>query len=107
MAKPEWFEQERFWKILLPYMFVPQRLARTPADVDGIVARLRLKPGARVLDMCCGPGRHAIELARRGFRVTGVDRTALYLQMARRDALKARVEVEFIKRDARRFVRPG
>jgi SAM-dependent methyltransferase len=45
----------------------------TTADVDGIVSRLGLGAGARVLDLACGHGRHAIPLAERGHAVTGFD----------------------------------
>lgn len=41
--------------------------------LDSLVAWLRLKPGARVLDLACGRGRHSVDLWRRGFEVTGVD----------------------------------
>ncbi len=46
-----------------------------PAKVDQICTRLSLKPGMRVLDLCCRPGLHTPELARRGYRVIGADRT--------------------------------
>jgi SAM-dependent methyltransferase len=46
---------------------------RTAAEVNGVVAQLGLAPGARLLDLCCGPGRHAVPLARLGYRVTGLD----------------------------------
>src|SRR6266852_699978 len=42
----------------------------TAAQVDGIVSLLGLDTGARVLDLACGHGRHAILLAKRGFDVT-------------------------------------
>lgn len=87
-------------------MFTEERWTRAPAEVDQIVKRLRIKPGARVLDLCCGPGRHSIELARRGFRVTGVDRTRTYLDDARKLARKEKVDVEFVRSDMRRFRRP-
>jgi ubiquinone/menaquinone biosynthesis C-methylase UbiE len=39
--------------------------------------------GGQVLDLCCGPGRHAVALAKRGFAVTAVDRTRVLLKHAR------------------------
>ena len=45
-----------------------------------------IEPGAHILDLCCGVGRHSLELVRRGFHVTGVDRTQLYLDRASRQA---------------------
>ena len=46
---------------------------RTAAEVNGVVGQLGLAPGARLLDLCCGPGRHAVPLAQLGYRVTGLD----------------------------------
>ncbi|HEY6052362.1 MAG TPA: methyltransferase domain-containing protein [Gaiellaceae bacterium] len=53
------------------------------ADVDVLVDLLGLEPGARILDCPCGTGRHSAELARRGFRVTGVDLNEQPLEVAR------------------------
>jgi cyclopropane fatty-acyl-phospholipid synthase-like methyltransferase len=42
-------------------------------QVDFVIDKLALEPGARVLDLCCGQGRHLIDLARRGYDVVGLD----------------------------------
>lgn len=55
----------------------------TRPEVDFLEAKLRLKPGARVLDVPCGSGRHAIELASRGYRVSGIDIAEENIQAAR------------------------
>jgi cyclopropane fatty-acyl-phospholipid synthase-like methyltransferase len=47
--------------------------ALTLADVDFLEKTSTLKPGTRLLDVPCGNGRHSIELARRGYRITGID----------------------------------
>ena len=60
-----------------------------------------------MLDLCCGPGRHSLEFARRGFRVTGVDRTAHYLTTARAAATREGLTVEFVQEDMRHFHRPA
>jgi SAM-dependent methyltransferase len=52
--------------------FVPDA-TRTLAETDFLVRRLPLPAFKRVLDVCCGRGRHARELAGRGYRVTGID----------------------------------
>lgn len=58
----------------------------TVQEIDHIVGTLGLQPGARILDVGCGPGRHAHELARRGMSVHGVDISATFVDIARRDA---------------------
>lgn len=86
-------------------MFHPQRLAETPIEVDQVLALLKLDPGARILDLPCGIGRHSLEFSRRGYRVTGVDRTRNYLRQAQRQAKKEGLDVEWIQQDMRRFAR--
>ena len=53
----------------------------------------------------CGPGRHAIPLARHGFRVTGVDLSSFHLARARERAAAARLAIELVQSDMRAFVR--
>ncbi len=57
--------------------------ARSDAEVDHLVALLRLQPGARVLDLCCGQGRHASRLAQRGLSTLGLDFSDELLALAR------------------------
>lgn len=65
------------------------------------VALLDLAPPARILDVPCGYGRHAVELARRGFAVAGVDAAETQLARAREKAAAAGVSVDFRLQDAR------
>ena len=46
---------------------------KTTAEVDRVLAMLELCGDERILDLACGTGRHALELARRGFSVVGVE----------------------------------
>ncbi len=103
----DWFEDESLWSTFADYMFDPVRLARTPTEVDHLTILLALRRGAHLLDLCCGPGRHSLEFARRGFKITGVDRTARYLEQAREAARKERLDVEFVQSDMREFIRPA
>lgn len=98
----QWFEDPAFWDGFKIAMFHERRRAETPADVDALVKLLHLAPPARILDLCCGIGRHSAELARRGFAVTGVDLHEPYLAEARAAAPK----VEWIRADVREFKRP-
>jgi len=75
----------------------------TAGEVDFIEQELAGDRAKRILDVGCGTGRHAIELARRGYRVTGIDLSAAQLARARDKAREAGVEVEFLQRDARSF----
>ena len=59
----------------------------TVQEVDHVVGALGLAPGDRVLDVGCGTGRHAIELARRGIDVHGIDISQRFIDIARADAL--------------------
>ena len=68
------------------------------ADVKFLERALDLSPGMSVLDLGCGQGRHAIPLAERGYRVTGLDLSPVMLQRARRFADERAVEVRWVER---------
>jgi 2-polyprenyl-3-methyl-5-hydroxy-6-metoxy-1,4-benzoquinol methylase len=70
---------------------------RTKSEVDGVLKLLSLKSGADILDCPCGYGRHSIELARRGYEVTGSDINSVHLQKAVEDAKINSVDVTFNK----------
>ncbi|HEY5173330.1 MAG TPA: class I SAM-dependent methyltransferase [Acidimicrobiia bacterium] len=71
----------------------------TVQEIDFLVEALELRPGMRVLDAGCGPGRHALELARRGIAVVGVDTSPDFLALAR--AAAGELPVEFHQLDVR------
>jgi SAM-dependent methyltransferase len=104
-VKP-WHEDDFFWETWGPVMFTERRLAGTATEVDGVVSLIGVRPGAHVLDLGCGIGRHSLELTRRGFKVTGVDRTTHYLKQANENAEKENLKVEFVQDDMRNFCRP-
>jgi SAM-dependent methyltransferase len=74
---------------------------RTAAEVELVWKLLELEPGVELLDLACGHGRIANPLAERGVRVTGLDATPLFLELARNDAADRGVEVEYIEGDMR------
>jgi SAM-dependent methyltransferase len=101
-----WHEDDAFWETFGPYIFTDDRLKLAPSEVDSLIALLELEPGAKILDLCCGPGRHALEFACRGYAVTGVDRTRSYLDRARNQAASEGLKIELVESDARAFARP-
>jgi SAM-dependent methyltransferase len=104
--KKEWFADDSFWREMYPFMFPEKRFADAIKEIDQAL-KLTKPKGKLVLDLCCGPGRCAVALARRGFSVTGVDRTKYLLAQARRRARAAKVKSEWVLEDMRDFVRPS
>jgi len=85
-------------------MFTDHRFAETPAEIEKVLS-LTKPVGKTALDLCCGPGRCSIALAKAGFNVTGVDRTKFFLQKARSKARAAKTKIEWVEMDMRDFVR--
>jgi SAM-dependent methyltransferase len=102
--KKEWFDEDSFWRELYPFMFPEKRIADADEQVRKALA-LTKPVGKSVLDLCCGPGRCSIALAKKGYVVTGVDRTKYLLDKARAKAKAARVKIEWVQKDMREFVR--
>lgn len=76
----------------------------TAYEVDRIIELLKPEPGDRILDLCCGQGRHVLELFRRGFFNTeGLDRSRYLISRARREAKTQGLPVVFREGDARKL----
>jgi len=75
-------------------------------QTDFMVSALELQPGAHMLDIACGHGRHSIRLARRGFRVTGLDSSAESLDAAHEVAEAGGLELDFREGDMRELPFP-
>ncbi|MEF8835821.1 MAG: class I SAM-dependent methyltransferase [Candidatus Thermoplasmatota archaeon] len=97
-----WYENEELWK---DSPFNIDEIDRAPKEIDKISSLAELEPDMKVLDLCCGVGRHSVVLAKRGYDVTGVDLTEHYLEKARKKAEEEDLEIEFIKEDMREFKR--
>ena len=76
---------------------------RTQREAEFIAGALGLAKGARVCDLACGTGRHAVEMARRGYDVTAVDFNARYLELGAQAAQAAGVRVAWTQGDMREF----
>ena len=99
-------ERDRWWEGYFDERFLQIYRALLPdaeaeEEVEAVVAALDLDPPARVLDLACGWGRHAVPLARFGFEVTGLDLSEVLLREARLDAAAARVDIDWVRGDMR------
>jgi D-alanine-D-alanine ligase len=74
----------------------------TRKEVDFIVNSAAIQPHSQILDLCCGQGRHCLELARRGFKnINGVDRSRYLIRLAKKRAQNENLQVVFKEGDAR------
>lgn len=73
----------------------------TDQEVGFLEDVLDLPPGARILDVGCGPGRHALALAEHGYAVTGIDVAPRFIELAREAAKERGVTPSFFECDAR------
>jgi SAM-dependent methyltransferase len=103
----DWCENDGFWEDVAPVLFTDERRKSAADEVEQVAKLVKFPSGASILDLGCGVGRHSIELARRGYRVTGVDRTAKYLEEAAQRSAEEGLEIEWVKADMREFRRAG
>lgn len=82
-------------------LYDPVLQERTPAEVDAIERLLEARPPLQILDLACGQGRHSIELARRGYAVTGLDQSRFLLDVASERAAAAGATVRWVEGDMR------
>ncbi|MGW7074689.1 class I SAM-dependent methyltransferase [Streptomyces sp. NPDC054866] len=98
-----WSTSEDFWAELQDVIFDEDRMHRGDREAVELEKLVGLDSPSRIVDMCCGPGRHAIPLARRGHHVIGVDNTRRYLDSAKELAENEGVRASFIHADARHY----
>ena len=77
--------------------------AGTTGEVDFIEKEINFNNEAHILDIGCGTGRHSLELARRGYNVTGIDLSPDMIRKARALAVKENLTIDLQVRDARDF----
>lgn len=102
----DWYLRSDFWELTYPLMFPSTRIEKAETDTAAIL-RLTGTESGSILDLCCGPGRFAIPLARMGFSVTAVDSTEFLIDIARNRANLERTSIEWVNSDMRDFLRPG
>src|SRR5439155_17604195 len=85
MSKTDWWK-DFFTGLAVEFWLRIPTTEQTRSEVDFIEKSLKLPPRGRVLDVPCGGGRHALELAARGYQVTGVDISPDFLKAARAQA---------------------
>jgi len=85
--------------VYMDYCFTKNTLI----EVDFLLDELKLPSGSSILDVGCGTGRHAVELARRGYQVTGVDISFGMLAEAEKAARQAGIRIEWIHADATEY----
>jgi D-alanine-D-alanine ligase len=99
---------EEWWRKLFNALYVKtdgdvvENLENTRREVDFIVSAAAIQPYSQILDLCCGQGRHCLELARRGFKhVMGLDRSRYLVRLAKKRAQGEGLQVLFKEGDAR------
>ena len=97
-----------WWRKLFNALYVKtdgdvvENVENTRREVDFIVSAAAVQSHSQILDLCCGQGRHCLELARRGFKnVTGVDRSRYLVRLAKKRAQTEGLQVVFKEGDAR------
>jgi len=98
--KPNFFDQGS------PYLHHPLLTPeRTAEEIDFILSVIDITPNGWILDIGCGPGRHSIELARRGFNVLGIDPSGVMIASARERATGDSIKPEFLQMRGEDFQR--
>lgn len=88
-----------FKPITSEVMFKPRQGKQTLLEVDEVLKQLGNRKNLEILDLCCGEGRHSVLFAKKGHKVFGLDFTGNFLKVARSSAMKARLQIKFVKGD--------
>lgn len=96
----DWYKKffDKFY--LLSYREIIDK-KRTLQEINFIEKVLELNKDDKILDLCCGHGRHSIELAKRGYNVTAQDLNRYFLKLAKKQAEKEGVRIRFVCKDMR------
>lgn len=101
---------QEWWRELFDSIYlqtdgdVVENEANTRAEVDALIRATGIQPGDHLLDLCCGQGRHSIELAARGYlHIIGIDRSRYLIRLARKRARRRGLDISFREGDARKL----
>ncbi|MGI9550582.1 MAG: class I SAM-dependent methyltransferase [Aurantibacter sp.] len=100
-----WYYDDKVWTLLTPKFNTEEHWQMAIQDIRQIVKLIKPPVNATVLDLGCGPGRHSMQLAKQGFKVTSLDRTQSYLDILRNKALAANLKINMVQDDMKDFVR--
>lgn len=73
----------------------------TEQEVGFLADLMEIRPGQKLLDVGCGPGRHSLAFARRGVHMTGIDISPRFIKLASEQAAKEKLPATFLEQDAR------
>jgi len=95
MSEPAW-ARDFFTGLFVDLWLQVPTATQTAAEVDFLEKVLRLHAGSRILDVPCGGGRHALELAARGYEATGLDLSPEFLAAARTSSAQRGLPVTWL-----------
>jgi D-alanine-D-alanine ligase len=101
---------QEWWRELFDSLYlmtdgdVVENDLNTVREADTLIEATGITKQDRILDLCCGQGRHVLELARRGYpNVKGIDRSGYLVRLARKRAQEAALSATFLEGDARKL----
>lgn len=103
---PDWYRNREYWSENRRFIWSDRLIGASVEAAARIMSLLALEPGASVLDLACGFGRHSLELAAKGCRVTGVDLNPDLIGEAVASASSRGLGARFVCDDMRRYVEP-
>lgn len=102
----EWFADETFWIDFHDFLFPTDKFANAEEEINKIINLINADI-KDILDLCCGPARHSVLLAKRGYNVTAVDKSKYLLARAKEYCKKEEVNIPLIERDMRDYIQPN
>lgn len=83
-------------------MFKPKQGKQTQQEVKEVLRQLNQPKKLKILDLCCGEGRHSVLFAKRGHQVSGLDLTNDFLTTAKQNAKKMKLNIDFVRGDMKK-----